>query len=97
MRSSHDEQTGWNALVDAELAREGGSYYIPPGGTFINATWIGRGLGNLSLVRVDETTLRLTIPTHAVHYAVRRPETIRVVVPAEALRNLREARRQGRR
>ena len=82
MRSAQSELVGWNALVDAELAREG-SVLVPATATR-NATRVPIGLGNLSLSVVDERTLQLTLPA-ASSYAPRAPETITVTVPADAL------------
>ena len=82
MRSDQNEEHGWNALIGHELSRDGGEWVMPEGGG--NATYVGRGIGNLSLALSDESTLSLTLPAE-MSYTVRQPETVRVVVPAAAL------------
>ena len=89
IRSAQAEPSGWNALLDVELARDGTELRADPAG-LANATHVAVGLGDLALEILDDVTLRLTLPSHATWYAISAPETISVVVPAAALTSASE-------
>ena len=92
MRSAQAEVSGWNAILDFELARNGDVTRADPANSSLSIQ-VPIGLGNLTLQVLDATTLRLTLPTFgpAIAYAIREPEAIEVTIPAAALTSASEA------